>query len=77
MEASVQSQKLLVGTVYRPPNDKHLIKLLEPSLHKISHRANVILLGDLNIDVADNKPLSFAAILLRSVMSSHNFTNII
>ena len=77
MEASVQSQKLLIGTFYCPPNDKHFIKLLEPSLHKISHRAIVILLGDFNIGVADNKPLSSAAILLRSVMSSHNFTNII
>ena len=77
METKNQSQKLLVGTICCPPSAKHFVKLFEPILTKINHRMNVFLLGDYNIDIVANKPLTSAAISLRRMMSSHHFIEII
>ena len=71
---NIRSEKLLLGCMYRPPNDKHFIKNFESITNKIAHRKNTVILGDLNIDLL--KPSSSAASLKR-VLYSSNFQNII
>lgn len=51
-EIIIKSQTILVGCIYRPPDDKKFLNNLTPILEKYSHRSNIILLGDLNIDLA-------------------------
>ena len=51
-EVILKSQKILVACIYRPPDDKKFLDKLIPILEKYSHRSNIMLLGDLNIDLA-------------------------
>ena len=49
-----KSQKLLLGCIYRPPNDKKFLQNFNVILNDICHRSNILLIGDFNIDLSDN-----------------------
>ena len=51
LEIDFRAEKLLLGCVYRPPNDKHFLKNFESVINKIVYRKNVLIRGDLNIDL--------------------------
>ena len=76
IEAELRSQKLLLACIYRPPNDKHFIKTFEAIVEKVCHRRNVLLLGDLNIDLSRDKS-SPLAVQLRRILYTQNLTNVI
>ena len=50
----LRSQKLLLGCIYRPPNDKKFLTSFKTALDNICHRSNVVLIGDFNIDLSNN-----------------------
>ena len=65
-EIILKSQKILVACIYRPPKQKDFLKHFVPILEKFSKRSNIVLLGDLNIDLSkDDAYLS--AILHRTL----------
>ena len=75
VEMNIKSQKLLIGTIYRPPKDKNFIKAFATVLEKISHRKNLILLGDFNIDLSnENAPLVAP---MKQTLQTFNLTNTI
>lgn len=74
LEINIRSEKLLVGCIYRPPNDKHFLKNFESITNRISHRKNILILGDLNIDFL--KP-STALASLKRILYSSNLSNLI
>ena len=45
-----KSKGILVGVMYRPPNDSNFLSNLELSLSKISEGSEFYILGDMNID---------------------------
>ena len=51
-EIILKSQKILVACIYRPPKQKDFLKHFVPILEKFSKRSNIVLLGDLNIDLS-------------------------
>ena len=75
LEFNIDSQKLLFAAIYRPPNDKQFIKNIESVLNIIHHRKNILLMGDLNIDLAkENLPLTIS---LNKTLNNFNLTNTI
>ena len=55
LELTSAAQKLLLACIYRPPDDKHFICQFEQIIDGINHRKNILLLGDLNIDLSGDK----------------------
>ena len=51
LEFNIDSLKLLFAAIYRPPDDKQFIKNIDSVLNTIHHRKNILLMGDLNIDL--------------------------
>ena len=75
LEFNIDSQKLLFAAIYRPPNNKQFIKNIESVLNIIHHRKNILLMGDLNIDLAkENLPLTIS---LNKTLNNFNLTNTI
>ena len=51
-ELKLCSQRLIVGTVYRPPDQAYFYELMPPVLEKIwATRSNIFITGDLNSDL--------------------------
>jgi len=75
LELITKSQKLLVGCIYRPPDYKDFLGPFNQVLDIICHRANILLLGDFNIDLSKaNTPLSTE---FKQILAAANLTNII
>ena len=49
-----KTKGILVGVVYRPPNDGEFLSKLEQSLAKIEPGKEVFILGDMNIDLGQS-----------------------
>ena len=51
-ELTLCSQRLIVGTVYRPPDQATFFELIPPVLEKIwATKSNILITGDLNSDL--------------------------
>ena len=76
IEVIVKSQKLLVASVYRPPDQKDFLKHLTPVLDRLHTRSNIVLLGDFNIDMSfsSKSPLRFE---FTRLLSKFNLQNVI
>ena len=74
LEIIIKSQRLLVGCVYRPPNDKRFLQQFQKMLENITQRANVLILGDFNIDLSKVSNMSKDFI---QILHSVNLSNII
>ena len=76
LEVIIKSQKLLIATIYRPPDQKDFLLQLAPVLDKFHSRSNILILGDFNIDMSSssNSPLRFD---FARLMSKSNLYNII
>ena len=80
LSVNFKGQTLLFGSVYRPPSQKNFLKNFKLSLDRIGHRSNIIIMGDINIDLSacnksdTNKKLMHDYNLL---LMSNNLTNII
>lgn len=58
-----------------PPDDKQFIKNIDSVLNTIHHRKNILLMGDLNIDLAkENLPYTIS---LNKILNNFNLTNTI
>lgn len=75
LELMIKSQKLLVGNIYRPPNDKNFLQQINLILNKISHRNNILLIGDFNIDMFDNNKALTKD--FKQTLDRHNLVNVI
>ena len=67
-ELKLCSQRLIMGTVYRPPDEANVYELIPPVLEKIwATRSNILITGDLNSDLTpdyeNNKGRKFDCIL--------------
>ena len=51
-EVILKSQRIITACIYRPPNQRDFLKHLTPILERFSGRSNIVLLGDLNIDMS-------------------------
>lgn len=74
IELIVKSQKLLVGCIYRPPHDKKFFQQFQTALENIGHRANILILGDFNVDLSKVNTMSND---FKQILHSVNLTNII
>ena len=76
LEVIIKSQKLLIATIYRPPDQKDFLLHLALVLDKFHSRSNILILGDLIIDMSSssNSPLRFD---FARLMSKSNLYNII
>ncbi len=75
LEGTVNSQKYLVGCIYRPPKMKKFLQSMNRILERFTHRANIFLLGDFNIDLSeDDKTLTKD---FQQVLAGHSLTNVI
>ena len=80
LSVNIKGQTLLFGSVYRPPSQKNFLKKFKLSLDRIGHRSNIVIMGDINIDLSacnksdTNKKLMHDYNLL---LMSNNLTNII
>ena len=71
----LKSQKLLVGCIYRPSNDKKFLQRMSVIIKDICHRSNILLLGDFNIDLFDSdKPLTRT---FKQILAEYNLVNVI
>ena len=52
VEIVMKSQKLIFACIYRPPNQTDFMKHFTPILEKFSHRSNILMMGDFNIDLS-------------------------
>ena len=81
IEIHLCSQRLMIGTVYRPPDDSEFYSNFQTSLEKIwSERTNVLILGDLNSDLMlYGKPEEekYLGRKLLKVLNNFNYKNII
>ena len=74
LELIVKSEKLLVGCIYRPPNDKKFFQQFRMVLENIGHRANILILGDFNVDLSKVYSISND---FKHMLHAMNLTNII
>lgn len=76
LEVTSAAQKLLLACIYRPPDDKNFIQQFEKAVEAINHRRNLVILGDLNIDLSPeiSKTLS---ITLKRTLVTNNLINVI
>lgn len=75
-EILLKSQKIIIGCVYRPPNDKHFVKRFRVIAEKFIHRSNLLFLGDFNIDMlAEQEPRQTRE--FKQTLYELNLTNVI
>ena len=54
VDLTFHSQKVIIGLYYRPPNCNEFYDLFDQQFNSISHRKNIILIGDFNSDLSAN-----------------------
>ena len=74
-EIILKSQKILVACIYRPPKQKDFLKHFVPILEKFSKRSNIVLLGDLNIDLS--KDDAYLSAILHRTLARYALQNVI
>ena len=76
LEVESQSGKILVGTVYRPPNITYgQLGALEDSLHVHSSQySHIICLGDFNVDWQNDNP---GKVFLKNITDLFNLTQVV
>ena len=74
IDIMLRNERLLLACIYRPKEDKKFINTLEIMMTSFSHRKNVLLLGDFNIDLFKDSSLVAA---LERAMYTNNLTNMI
>ena len=81
IDISVKSQRLLIGCIYRPPNDKKFLSCFSSILDNICQkRKNILLMGDFNLDLTANRTSNSNNSLIydfRRLLYTHNLKNII
>ena len=73
-EVNLKQEKLILASIYRPKEEKKFVQFLERTMNQFGHRKNIILMGDINIDLLKDSSLS--ATLKRSLYT-YNLTNVI
>ena len=73
-EIILKSQKILVACIYRPPKQKDFLKHFVPILEKFSKRSNIVLLGDLNIDLS--KDDAYLSAILHRTLARYALQNV-
>jgi len=79
MECIVKSQRLLIACLYQPPRDLHkFLQKFESLCTVCSKRTNVIIIGDLNIDLIEDNASSYhIRKKFVSLLQKHNLYNAI
>ena len=77
VELSLCSQKMLIGTVYRPPDRDDFYTLFPPILEQIwQTRKNLLIIGDLNSDLTLNG-MNDKGRRLKTKLNNYNLKNMI
>ena len=79
IEITVKGQKLLVGSVYRPPKDNAFLPKFNRTLNEISLRSNIIVFGDFNIDISKSAATPEPVIThsYKSILHANKLKNVI
>ena len=75
MEGIVNSQKYLLGCIYRPPKMKKFLQNITHIFECFNHRSNIFLLGDFNIDMSEDD--STLTKDFKQVLAEYCLTNVI
>ena len=74
---AICSQKMLIGTVYRPPDRDDFYTLFPPILEQIwQTRKNLLIIGDLNSDLTPNS-MNDKGRRLKTILNNYNLKNMI
>eukprot|EP00795_Rhopilema_esculentum_P004167 gene4167-20353_t len=77
VELSLCSQKMLIGTIYRPPDRDDFYTLFPPELEQIwQTRKNLLIIGDLNSDLTPNG-MNDKGRRLKTILNNYNLKNMI
>ena len=63
LDATIKGQKLLVASVYRPPQDNSFLEKFKQTVNEVSHRINILIFGDFNINLSKARESQEPAIL--------------
>ena len=76
---TIKGQRLLIASMYRSPRDKKFLDNFKVTLDMISHRSNIIILCDLNIDLSRSTNESDIATIrkYKTILNSNKLTNVI
>ena len=79
IDITIKGQKLLVGSVYRPPKDNAFLQKFNRALNEVSHRSNIIVFGDFNIDISKTAKLPEPALThsYKSILRANKLKNVI
>ncbi|XP_065069735.1 uncharacterized protein LOC135694793 [Rhopilema esculentum] len=76
-ELSLCSQKMLIGTIYRPPDRENFYTLFPPVLEQIwQTRKNLLIIGDLNSDLTPYG-MNDKERRLKTILNNYNLKNMI
>jgi len=74
LDTMIKGQRLLIAAVYRPPQKNTFLNTFSKALADVSHRTNIVILGDFNIDLSTP---SAGATNYKSILHINNLSNII